>query len=87
MALLEAGGHVPGLNDNRVVHKPLSMCGQSDFARLPSRLDNHLGQSIEYTTFPFHWSGFARKTQAHTFVDTARAIAVMDHPAMELSPA
>jgi hypothetical protein len=47
MAPPGGGGSALSFNDNRVAHKPLSVCGQVDFAWLRSRLDNHLRQSVK----------------------------------------
>ena len=68
----------PSLNDNCVAHKRLSMCSQADFAGLRSRLDNNLCQPVEHSAFPVCGDGLARETEAHAFVDTARAVAVVD---------
>jgi len=49
----------PGLNDDRIVCKPTGMRGQPDFARFPSRLDNHLGQPIKHAALPVRGDGLA----------------------------
>jgi hypothetical protein len=67
-----------GTDHSRAPRKLLGRCGQANFARLGSSLDNYLGQAIEHTSLPFRRRRFARETQAYPFVNATRTIAIVD---------
>jgi hypothetical protein len=57
---LRTGPSPADLNNCRAGGKPIGTCGEPDFARLGSSLDDYLGEAIEYTTFPLGIDGSAR---------------------------